>query len=61
MVLIIVLNIYICFEIYGIEFYEGEQERNNQVVLMIINMEHSSWENNNNSSKYNPSLKSLIH
>ena len=45
------INKYICFEIYGIKFYEGEYERNDQVVLIILNMEHSSLVNQNNNSK----------
>ena len=39
------------FEINGILFYEGNQEINNQVVLMTVNMVHSSQENHHNSSK----------
>ena len=32
--------------------YECDQERNDQVVMMILNMEQSSLENQNKNSKY---------
>ena len=60
MVLIGVSTIYICFEIYGILFYEGKKERNDEVVLVILNMEHSSLYNQKNNSKQIPVLEYLI-
>ena len=35
-------------------FYEGKQEINDQVVLIIINMEHSSLENQKQQFKMQP-------
>ena len=60
MVLIHEFNIYICFEIYGILFYEGNQEINYQVVLMVLNLVQSYQDNKHNSSKYSPILEFLV-
>ena len=60
MVLNLVSLILICFEIYGIQFYERREERNDQVVLMILNMEYSYSDNHKNNSKYSPILEYLI-
>ena len=57
MVFVRVSNIKICFEVYGVLFYEGKHEINNQFVLMILNIEYSFLYNKNNNSKHGPIME----